>query len=119
MKPSAESTVRSIAACIILSLVTFGIYGLFWQARLFRVVNSFLGQERFRFWPWFFLSLITFGIYNLYTQYQLGMALSQVLVQEKQQPNPQLNWLGLMLTVIGLHIVAAAIEQHEINQLYA
>ena len=107
----------NIITDIIFTLLTCGIYGLFWQNRIFKAVNSLSGQNRFTFWPWFFLTIITCGIYNMYIQYVLGKALLDGQIAEGVRPNESLPILALLLTIFGLGIVAIAIEQNEINNL--
>ena len=118
MLPERAQTQGNIAVDIILTLVTCGIYGLFWQNRIFKATNVLLGEERFTFLTWFLLTLVTCGIYNLYAQYQLGEALHQGLVKEGGLGNDNLALLGLLLSIFGLQVVAMAIEQNELNQLY-
>lgn len=113
-----ESAVSNIVLDIVLTLVTCGIYGLVWQARMFKVVNSFLGQERFNFWMYFLLSIVTFGIYGIYVQYLFGKAIPEVQAQQGAKANDSLPVLALVMCVFGLQIAAMAIEQNEINLLY-
>ena len=118
MLPDRATTQGNIAVDIILSLVTCGIYTLFWQNRLFKAANMLLGEERFTFLTWFLLTIVTCGLYNLYAQYQLGQTLHQGLVKEGGLGNENLPLLGLLLSIFGLQIVVMAIEQNELNQLY-
>ena len=104
---------------ILFTLLTCGIYGLFWQNRLFKAVNAASGQERFSFWPWLLLTIVTCGIYNIYAQYQFGQALIDVQREAGAKVNDSLAWLALVLNIFGLGIVMMAIEQDEINQLCA
>jgi hypothetical protein len=117
MKLDKYTCASSIVTDIIFTLLTCGIYGLFWQNRLFKSVNSLIGQQRFNFWPWFFLSIITCGIYNLYIQYVFAKALVDGQVVEGARPNDSLPVLALVLSIVGLGIVVWAIEQNEINLL--
>ena len=41
-----EEHVRNIAVCIILSLVTCGIYNVYWQYKQMESVNDMLHEER-------------------------------------------------------------------------
>jgi hypothetical protein len=107
----------NIVTDIIFTLLTCGIYGLFWQNRIFKSVNTLIDQQRFSFWPWFFLTIITCGIYNMYIQYVLGKALMEGQAAEGARVNDTLPILGLLLTIFGLGIVVMAIEQNEINTL--
>ena len=118
MPIEAERARSNIAVDIILSLVTLGIYNLFWQARQMRVVNAFLGEKRFSFWSWFFLSLVTCGLYHVYHEYVMGQTITQIQVKRGRESNPNLSMISLLLSVMGLMIVTDAIQQHEINALY-
>ena len=40
MKPSPESVRGTLAADIVFTLITCGIYGLFWQSRIFKISNT-------------------------------------------------------------------------------
>jgi hypothetical protein len=102
---------------ILFTLLTCGIYGLFWQNRLFKAVNALSGQERFSFWPWLLLTMITCGLYNLYAQYQYGQTLIDAQRAAGVKVNDTLAWLSLILNIFGLGIVMMAIDQHEINLL--
>jgi hypothetical protein len=113
-----ESAVSNIVLDIVLTFVTCGIYGLVWQARMFRVANGFLGEDRFNFWMYFLLSIVTFGIYGIYVQYLFGKALPEIQAKQGAKVNDSLPTLALILSVVGLQIVAMAIEQNEINLLY-
>ena len=113
-----SQAVSNIVVDILFSLVTLGIYNLFWNARQFRVLNAFLGEERFRFWKWLLLSIITFGIYNMYNEYLVGVAIVEVQRNAQRPVSEQLPLLCVVVSILGLSVVADAIQQHEINKLY-
>jgi Domain of unknown function (DUF4234) len=115
MKLDKFTCTSNIVLDIVFTLLTCGIYGLFWQARLFRTVNTLIGEQKYNFWPWFFLSIITCGIYNIYIQYVFGKSLSEGLAAEGGKSNESLSVLALVLTIFGLGIVVMAIEQNDIN----
>ena len=117
MKLDKFTSTSNIVTDIIFTLITCGIYGLFWQNRMFKSVNTLVGQQRFNFWPWFLLTIVTCGIYNMYTQYILAQALNEGQIAEDARPTDNLPILALLLTIFQLHIVALAIEQNEINKL--
>lgn len=114
---SREQAVSSVATDVLLSIVTCGIYNLFWQARQFRVLNAFLEREEFRFSVWFFLSLISCGLYHIYSEYV--MAKSVLAVRRLGQPtSDNLPLISLLVSLCGLTIVADAIQQSEINGFF-
>ena len=50
--------------CIILSIVTFGIYGLYWLYCLASDVNTLTGEENSSGFKVLILSIITLGLYD-------------------------------------------------------
>jgi len=117
MKLDKGTYYGNIVADIIFTLLTCGIYGLFWQNRVFKAVNTLIDQRRFEFWSWFFFTLITCGIYNIYIQYVLAQELNKGIAAQGQKANDNLPILALVLSLFGLHLVVNAIEQNEINTL--
>ena len=69
---------RSIVAGILLSLVTFGIYGLYWQYKQMATLNAWLERNEYSFWLWFFLSIITCGIFGIYYEYKMATGINEV-----------------------------------------
>jgi hypothetical protein len=115
---SPEKAVSNVAVDILLTIATCGIYNLFWQARQFRVLNAFLGQERFRFWMWLLLTLVTCGIYHIYTEYLMGRSITEIQRQIGKPPAENLSLISLLLSIFGLTVVADAIQQSEINGFF-
>jgi hypothetical protein len=113
-----EAAVSNIAADIVFSVLTLGIYNLFWAARQFRVVNAGLKAEKYHFWPWFLLSLITFGIYGFYILYTFSLDVESIRSKKGRPANPNFAVINLVLAAIGLHVITQAILQHEINQWF-
>jgi hypothetical protein len=118
MKPERGTAEGNIAMDVVFTIITCGIYGLFWQNRIFKAVNALIGEQKYSFWPWFLLSLITCGLYNIYAQYQVGTSLHEGLKSEGLPGNDSLSLLGLVLSIFGLQLVVLAIDQNEINKLY-
>ena len=113
-----EAAVSNIAADIVFSVLTLGVYNLFWAARQFRVVNACLKAEKYRFWPWFLLSLITFGIYGFYILYTFSLDVESIRSKQGRPASPNFAVINLVLAAIGLHVVTQVILQHEINQWF-
>ena len=113
-----EKAVSSVAKDILLTLLTCGIYDLFWQARQFRTLNAFLGRTQFRFWTWLLLTLVTCGIYHIYNEYLMAKSIVTVQRQLAKPTNENLPLISLMLSVFGLTLLADAIQQTEINGFF-
>lgn len=116
-KPLAPDHRLDIATGIILSLVTCGLYNIYWNYREFEAMNELLGKEEYRFWTWALLSLVTCGIYHVYYEYKMGSDICAYMKSKGLEVNANLPMLGLALSAFGLTIVADAVYQHELNRL--
>ncbi len=114
----SEQVTSNIVTDVIFSFITCGIYNLFWNARQFRGLNAFLGQERFKFWPWLLLSIVTCGIYHIYTEYMIGNAIVEIQRGLNRTVSSGLPTICVLVSIFGFTIAADAIQQAEINQLY-
>ena len=66
---------RGIVSLILLSIITFGIYGLYWIYSLAKDVNVICagdGKKTSGLIKYLLLGIITFGIYDLVWIYMLG-----------------------------------------------
>ena len=108
----------SIGMGVFLTILTCGIYSLFWQARQFRVLNAWLGRREYSFWSWLGLTLITCGIYGIYSEYQMANSILEIQRKREWYTNPDLATLCVAVSVIGLPIASMAIQQEEINKFY-
>lgn len=108
---------RSIATCIILTIVTCGIYGIFWFISLTddtrALSNDFTGASG---GTAFVYTLITCGIYGFYQAYKQGERIDAARSAKGLAPANQ-GVVYLILTIFGLGIVAYALMQNEINNL--
>ena len=106
---------RSIALSIILSIITWGIYGLFWYAFMVDDANKVSGEYDSTSGGLTILySLLTCGLYKIYWSYKVG----------KQLYNAGLNYgkdisdnsiLYLILSLFGLSIISDALIQNDLN----
>ena len=110
--------VRSVVIGILLTLVTCGIYGLYWQYKQIATLNSWLGREDFSFLLWFFMSLITCGIFTVYYEYKMSKGINEIQETCGFRVNSDLAMICLLLTIFGLGIASFAIQQSEINAFY-
>ncbi|MBI4376844.1 MAG: DUF4234 domain-containing protein [Elusimicrobia bacterium] len=119
-KPLPREFEMGIALSLILSVITCGLYNVYWNYQQFRAMNHLLSREEYKFWPWAFLALITCGLYHIYTEYRMGADLHLYMKQRGlEEVNPNMAVIGLLLSCLGLWIVADAIYQHELNRLCA
>ena len=109
---------RNIAVSIILSIVTCGIYGIYWffvltddavKANNGKVYSTSGGVA-------FLLTLVTCGIYGIYWAYQMGKAIAQAQADRGIQSNDNAV-LYLVLAIFGLNIVNYCFIQNDLNKL--
>ena len=67
---------RNIALCILFSIISFGIYGLYWFVKLTNDSNTICPEKKTASGGMALLfSIITGGIYTFYWMYKLGQKL--------------------------------------------
>ena len=113
-----EQFVSSIPKDVILFVITCGIYGLFWTARQMRAVNYLLGFEKFNFLKWFLLTVVTCGIYHIYYEYAMARSIVEIQERRSMPVSSNLPIISMLLALIGLYIIADAIQQDEINRVF-
>ena len=100
-----------------LSIVTFGIYGLYW---LYCLASDYqYTYWRRRFLPGFkvlILSIITLGLYELYWLYKVGERLSNFQTYQGEMVDSYRALVYLILGIFGLNIVARALIQNDLNK---
>jgi hypothetical protein len=111
--PDSEH-VRSIAANIILTLVTCGIYNIYWQYLQMQSVNELLDRDKYGFWPWLLFTLITCGIYHIYHEYRMSEDIARSTGRDPKSD----GLIAVILSVFGLSIVVDAIQQSHINEYF-
>lgn len=107
---------RSVAVCIILSIVTCGIYGIYWFICLNNDTNTASNTFGTSGGVAFLLTLVTCGIYGFYWAYKQGEKIDAAKAS-RGIPTSNSGIVYLLLSIFGLSIVAWALMQNELNQL--
>ena len=107
---------RSIPVCIILSLVTCGIYCIYWFVMLTEDANRLSGRQSPSGGVAFLLTLVTCGIYGIYWAYQMGETLYSAAVQRRIPGVSNNNIVYLILQIVFAY-VGWCLMQNEINKL--
>ena len=109
---------RNIATCIILSIVTCGIYGLYWFVCLNDDANRVSGQPNGTSGAMaVVLTLVTCGLYGIYWAFKQGEKIDTAKQMKGNVAGGNSSVLYLILFICGLGIVAYALMQNELNQL--
>lgn len=108
---------RSIAMCIILSIVTCGVYFYYWMYCLHNdtVAVSGMGGETSGGMV-VLLSLVTCGIYAMYWNYKQGERLDAAKTR-RGRPSSDSKVLYLLLSIFELSLISQALMQDELNKM--
>ena len=108
---------RNIAVCIVLTLVTCGIYGIYWIVCLTNDVNMVSGDVNGTSGGMVvLLTIVTCGIYGIYWAYKQGEKLD-FTKNNRGIPSSNSGVLYLILQIFGFGIIAYALMQNELNKL--
>lgn len=110
--------VRSIPTDLILTIITCGIYGLYWQYKQMGTLNGWLGRRDFDFLLWLLLSIITCGIFAMYYEYKMAKGINEIQERNNLRVANDLPLICLLLAIFQLVFVSLAIQQAEINKFY-
>ena len=108
---------RNIAVCIVLTLVTCGIYGIYWIVCLTNDVNTVSGDVNGTSGGMVvLLTIVTCGIYGIYWAYKQGEKLD-FTKNNRGIPSSNSGVLYLILQIFGFGVIAYALMQNELNKL--
>lgn len=107
---------RNIVVCILLSIVTCGLYGIYWFICLTDEANAAAGEQGTSGVMAFIFSLITCGIYMLYWMYKQGERIDNAKTKRGMAGGSN-GVLYLILAIFGFAIISYALMQNELNKL--
>lgn len=104
---------RELVVCIILTIVTCGIYGLYWLACLTDDTNRLANANDTSGGMVVLLTIVTCGIYEVYWGYKQGGKIDSIKAS-RGLPTSDSAVVYLLLCLF-LPIVAYALMQNELN----
>ncbi|MCR8658829.1 DUF4234 domain-containing protein [Paenibacillus endoradicis] len=107
---------RNIALCIILSLITCGLYGIYWFIVLTNDLGKLSGDSSFTGGKHFLLTIVTCGIWSIVWGYQAGKHIYEAQRQRGFHGSDN-SILYLVLFIFGFGIVSYALVQNDVNKL--
>ena len=114
----APITARSIPMAIILSIITCGIYGIYWLYCLVNDLNTASGHEGDTSGGMVILfSIVTCNIYGLYWYYTAGSKVGEIQEYDGRPRDTYLGVLYLVLDLLGFSIINMALIQNELNKV--
>ena len=107
---------RNIVLSVILSIVTFGIYSIYW----FIVLTNEINRESWRDKDLsggvsFILTLITFGLFGLYWAFKMGEKVDVLGSRYKPNAGDGTKVLYLIIELLGFNLVNLILCQYELN----
>jgi hypothetical protein len=107
----------NIPLYLILTILTCGVFNLYWNYRQMEVCNAVLKRREFSFWVWLLLTILTCGIYHIFYQYKMGAAIVEIQRLMKKELFDKLPLISVLVTITGFSIIVDCIHQHEINKI--
>jgi hypothetical protein len=107
---------RNLGLAIVLSLITCGIYAIYWFIVLTNDVGKLSGDPNFTGGKHFLLTLVTCGIWSFIWSYQVGQQMAEAQ-RQRGWPSSDNSVLYLVLTIFGLGIVTYALVQSDVNKM--
>lgn len=102
---------RSIVTAIILTIITCGIYSIYWMVKLNDELNTIAQKRGISGGMLILLSIVTCGIYSYYWYYKMGENVDEI---NKNSSNTPI--LYIILAIFGFSIVNLALMQDAINK---
>ena len=109
---------RNISLCILLSIITCGIYGIYWFIVMTDDVVRVSSAKEYKTsgGTAFLFTLITCGIYGIYWYYQMGKSIYSAQTDKGLNANDN-SILYLVLGLFGFGIISYCLIQNDLNKL--
>ena len=108
---------RNVALYIVLTIVTCGLFGLYWFCTLNDDTNKVSGHpEATGGVAAILLTLVTCGIYGLFWMYNMGTRIDEAKAK-RGMPGGNSGALYLVLALVGFGWVSELLLQIELNKL--
>lgn len=112
-----KGTYRGIFQVIIFSLLTFGIYHIYWIYATTNELNDYLRDDDTSGGLVILYTILTFGLYRIYWYYRIGKRVEDARSLTLGYGSDN-SALYLILSIVGLSIVASAIIQSKLNEVW-
>ncbi|MEI0603624.1 DUF4234 domain-containing protein [Brachyspira alvinipulli] len=113
-----KGTVRSIPILIILSIVTCGIYYLYWIYKTTDEIKNFMEREDINPALELILTLVTCNLYTLYWYYKYGKIVYLEMTKKVGIDSTEDSTILLVILDLFVAIVSCAILQDKLNTIW-
>lgn len=102
---------RNIILAIVLSIVTCGIYGIYWQVKINNELLQLSRKEGPGGVAVILLTIITCGIYGIYWSFKMGTCVDEI----DGNRDSSMKIVFLLLCILGFGFVNLILAQNSIN----
>ena len=111
-------TKRSIPLAIVFTLVTVGLYAIYWIYTLTEDAHAAAGERTTASGGMVILySVITCGIYSFYWLYKMGETIIMAKQRRGMTVDTNLPIIYLVLALFGFGIISYAVMQNSLNEI--
>jgi NADH:ubiquinone oxidoreductase subunit 5 (subunit L)/multisubunit Na+/H+ antiporter MnhA subunit len=118
MNYSYQSYKKSVPLIILFSILTCGIYSLFWMYDITRQLSEINEDRSTSPGLVIVFSIITCGLYTLYWWYKIGGMFVESQARQNVHPIVDNKVLLLVLSIIGVSVVSMGILQSDLNRFW-
>lgn len=106
---------KDVAVAIILTIVTCGLYGLYWFVSLTNDLNELTDKNGTSGGMALVFSLVTCGLYTFYWMFKSGEKVD-ILRRNRGESGEYTSIIYLVLALFGFSIISYALIQDELNK---
>lgn len=106
---------RNIVSAIIFSILTCGIYSIYWFVVMTDDANALVDDHKTSGGLAFLYSLITCGIYSIYWNYKMGKRMAEAGAKHNVATSDN-SLVYLILSIFGLGIISYCLIQSDLNR---
>lgn len=111
---------RNIGLAIVFTMITCGIYGLYWLYKMTEEVHCLVGRRTTASGGMVILyTLLSCGIYSFYWMYKMGETMTEAKMMRGMHADQNSALLYIILAIFALGIVSEALLQSSINDVIA
>ena len=102
---------------IVFSIITCGIYAIWWWYTIMTEIKNSLGREDVNPGLDLVLALVTCGLYGIYLHYKYPQLMLE-MQDRAGLPRNDISVISLVLAVVGLGVVSLFMMQTELNKIW-
>ncbi len=102
---------------LVFTLITCGIYGIWWWYTIMTEIKNSLGREDINPGMDLVLAIVTCGLYGIYLYYKYPQLMLE-MQDRAGLPRNDISVISIVLSVVGLAVVSIFMIQTELNKIW-